>query len=260
MTILNKIIKEKENEVAILKGKKFTSNISGEIIPFSEKISGSTKMNIIAEIKRSSPSKGAIQMEVDPVTQAKEYERLGASAISVLTDSPFFNGSMQDLIAVREAVSLPILCKDFMIDPIQIDQAKAAGATIILLIAAALDHQALTSMYKYAQSLDLEVLVEVHDEDEMERALNLEATMIGINNRNLKTFEVDLETTAELASMVYDPETVVVSESGIRTREDVIGVEKAGAQVVLIGETLMRSTNLPKTFGDLQIPLHKKEG
>src|SRR5690625_7921449 len=95
MTILNKIIKEKENEVAILKGKKFTSNISGEIIPFSEKISGSTKMNIIAEIKRSSPSKGAIQMEVDPVTQAKEYERLGASAISVLTDSPFFNGSMR---------------------------------------------------------------------------------------------------------------------------------------------------------------------
>src|SRR5690625_5830676 len=137
-------------------------------------ICGSTKMNIIAEIKRSSPSKGAIQMEVDPVTQAKEYERLGASAISVLTDSPFFNGSMQDLIAVREAVSLPILCKDFMIDPIQIDQAKAAGATIILLIVAALDHQALTSMYNYAQSLDLDVLVEVHNEDEMERALNLE--------------------------------------------------------------------------------------
>src|SRR5690625_1059231 len=210
MTILNKIIKEKENEVAILKGKKFTSNISGEIIPFSEKISGSTKMNIIAEIKRSSPSKGAIQMEVDPVTQAKEYERLGASAISVLTDSPFFNGSMQDLIAVREADSLPILCKDFMIDPIQIDQAKAAVATLILLIVAALDHQALTSMYNYAQSLDLDVLVEVHNEDEMERALNLEATMIGINNRNLKTFDVDLATTADLASMVYDPETILV--------------------------------------------------
>src|SRR5690625_7617208 len=110
-------------------------------------------------------------------------------------------------------------------------------------------------MYKYAQSLDLEVLVEVHDEDEMERALNLEATMIGINNRNLKTFEVDLETTAELASMVYDPETVVVSGSGIRTREDVIGVEKAGAQVVLIGVTLMRSTNLPQNLDDLQILL-----
>lgn len=260
MTILNTIIKEKEKEVAILKGNKFTPINTSYRIPFSEKIRGSTQMNIIAEIKRSSPSKGAIQMEVDPVTQAKEYERLGASAISVLTDSPFFNGSMQDLIAVRDAVSLPILCKDFMIDPIQIDQAKAAGATIILLIAAALDHQALTTMYHYAQSLDLEVLVEVHDEDEMERALNLEATMIGINNRNLKTFEVDLATTADLASMVYDPETILVSESGIRTREDVTEVEKVGTNVILVGETLMRSTNLAKTFHDLHIPLRKKEG
>src|SRR5699024_6952038 len=134
-----------------------------------------------------SPSKGPIQMKVDPVAQAKEYETLGAAAISVLTDQPFFNGTMDDLRAVREAVNIPILCKDFMIDKIQIDQAKAAGANIILLIVAALDHEQLTNLYAYAKELNLEVLVEVHNEDEMERALNLDATIIGINNRDLKT-------------------------------------------------------------------------
>src|SRR5699024_3900392 len=128
---------------------------------------------------------------------------------------------MDDLRAVREVVNIPILCKDFMIDTIQIDQAKAAGANIILLIVAALDHVELTNLYHYAQELDLEVLVEVHNEDEMERALNLDANMIGINNRNLKTFEVDLQTTNDLASMVIDPETILVSESGIKTKKDV---------------------------------------
>jgi len=260
MTILDKIIKEKEKEVAALKSSDvhFAVTSNKRVTTFREQVSGASRMNVIAEIKRYSPSKGPIQMEVDPVAQAKEYEKLGAAAISVLTDKPFFNGTMDDLRAVREAVSLPILCKDFMIDQIQIDQAKAAGANIILLIVAALDHEKLTSLYSYAKELDLEVLVEVHNEDEMERALNLGANMIGVNNRDLKTFEVDLETTEALAAMVTDPDTILVSESGIKTREDVIQVERAGASVILVGETLMRSDHLSATFEDLRVPLTKE--
>lgn len=260
MTILDKIIKEKEKEVAVLKSSHIAFPVtSNKKVPtFREQVSEASKMNIIAEIKRSSPSKGPIQMKVDPVAQAKEYETLGAAAISVLTDQPFFNGTMDDLRAVREAVNIPILCKDFMIDKIQIDQAKAAGANIILLIVAALDHEQLTNLYAYAKELNLEVLVEVHNEDEMERALNLDAKIIGINNRDLKTFEVDLETTDALASMVMDPDTILVSESGIRTRADVIQVENAGANVILVGETFMRSNDLPATFKDLRVPLTKE--
>lgn len=260
MTILDKIIAEKEKEVAVLKSEKFdtTPTSDKKVSTFRKLVNGSSKMNIISEIKRSSPSKGAIQMEVDPVAQAKKYESLGAAAISVLTDKTFFNGSMDDLRAVREAVNLPILCKDFMIDKVQIDQAKAAGANIILLIVAALDHETLTSLYSYAKELDLEVLVEVHNEDEMERALNLDAKIIGINNRDLKTFEVDLGTTEALAAMVMDPETILISESGIRTRADVEEVESAGASVILVGETFMRSDDLPATFVELRVPLTKE--
>ena len=260
MTILDKIIKEKEKEVTALKSGDvhFPVTSNGKIPTFREGVSGSSRMNVIAEIKRSSPSKGPIQMEVDPVSQAKEYEKSGAAAISVLTDQPFFKGTMDDLRAVREVVNLPILCKDFMIDQIQIDRAKAAGANIILLIVAALDHEELTSLYTYAKQLDLEVLVEVHNEDEMERALNLGANIIGINNRDLKTFEVDLGTTEALAAMVTDPETILVSESGIRTREDVIQVERAGASVILVGETFMRADDLSTTFENLRVPLSKK--
>ena len=260
MSILDKIIRQKEKEVAALKGQTFDLKSTKKIITFKEKIEHSKTMNIISEIKRSSPSKGAIQMDVDPVEQAKKYESLGAVAISVLTDATFFNGSMEDLSAVREAVDLPILCKDFIIDPIQIDQAKAAGANIILLIVAALDYGELTKLYDYALKLDLEVLVEVHNEDEMERALNLDAQIIGINNRNLNTFEVDLQTTEDLASMVIDPKVILISESGIRTREDVISVESAGAKAILVGETLMLSNDLATTFDELRIPLQTKEG
>src|SRR5699024_1473915 len=237
MTILDKIIKEKEKEVMALKSGDvhFAVTSNGKIPTFREGVSGSSRMNVIAEIKRSSPSKGPIQMEVDPVAQAKEYEKSGAAAISVLTDQPFFKGTMDDLRAVREAVSLPILCKDFMIDQIQIDQAKAAGANIILLIVAALDHEKLTSLYAYAKELDLEVLVEVHNEDEIERALNLGANIIGINNRDLKTFEVDLGTTEALAAMVMDSETILVSERGMRSRDNVAQVVSIGVNVILVG-------------------------
>lgn len=253
MSILEKIIKKKQEEVIQLKKKniKKTSIVMGP--NFRKSIANSTTMNIIAEIKRASPSKGIIQRNFDPVTQAKQYEAYGAKAISVLTDETFFNGSMDDLIAIRQAINLPILCKDFIIDPIQIDQAKNAGANIILLIIAALNEEQLYTLYHYAKKENFEVLCEIHNEVEMEQALQLGAELIGINNRDLNTFTVDLQTTTKLASMVQDHDITLISESGIKTRQDVLKVSEAGADAILVGETLMRSKNLQATFNQLHV-------
>lgn len=259
MSILNKILKEKQKEVTHFKQETFSRREEKPIIPFKQRALSSNVMTIIAEIKRASPSKGNIHLDVDPVEQAKAYEKLGASAISVLTDSTFFKGSFADLHAVSEAVNLPVLCKDFMIDPVQIDQAKAAGAHMILLIVAALDDRQLKELFQYATRLGLEVLCEVHTVEEMKRALHLGATIIGINNRDLKTFTVDLDTTKQLSALMTDPNIVLVSESGIQTKADVANVADAGAHAILVGETLMRSINLPITFERLQLPLPKKE-
>ncbi|HLR67396.1 MAG TPA: indole-3-glycerol phosphate synthase TrpC [Virgibacillus sp.] len=259
MTILDNILRQKEKEVELLRKQTFDKiNFNKDIAKISETFARNLQMNIIAEIKRASPSKGAINSKVDPVIQARKYESSGAGAISILTDKTFFNGSMDDLRAVREAVSLPLLCKDFIIDKVQIEQAKAAGASIILLIVAALSESSLKSLYNYAAELDLEVLCEVHNEHEMERAIHLGAPIIGINNRDLKTFTVDLTVTKKLTSMVENPKTILISESGIATKEDVYEVAEHGANGILVGETLMRSENLSKTFSDLQIQV--KEG
>lgn len=258
MTILEKILTQKEKEVAKLVNQTFDQSINKKTITFKEKVKASQNITVISEIKRSSPSKGAIDMNVDPAAQAKKYEALGAGAISILTDEVFFNGSMEDLKAVRNAVDLPILCKDFIIDPVQIDQARAAGGNIILLIAAALSDTELKGLYDYAVNRELEVLCEVHNEEEMLRVLELNPDIIGINNRNLKTFEVSLETTKKLASMVPNKETILISESGIKTQDDVIQVREAGADAILVGETLMESKNLSQTFQDLQLPAYTK--
>src|SRR5699024_6363032 len=186
-----------------------------------------------AQIKRAFPSKGMINKHVDPVIQAQQYEKYGASAISILTDTPFFKGTMQDLLQVRKAVNIPILCKDFIIDRVQIDQAVASGANMILLIAAALDNDQMHDLYHYAISKHAEVLCEVHNEEEMERVLQLKPTLIGINNRNLKTFKVDLHTTARLANMVEDPDVIIISESGIQTKLDVKQLSISGAEAIL---------------------------
>lgn len=259
MTILDKILAEKEKEVEELVKQTFDSVKTEEIKTFKELVTSSDTMSIISEIKRSSPSKGEINSQVDPVAQAKQYEAFGATAISVLTDKPFFNGSMEDLKAIRKAVNLPILCKDFIIHPVQVDRAKAAGANIILLIVAALSNSQLKELYHYAKSLNLEILVEVHNEEEMERAIALNPDIIGINNRNLKTFEIDIATTEKLAKMVTTPETIVISESAMKAREDVIRVRNVGARAILVGETLMRSQNLAKTFEELKVtlPVHE---
>jgi indole-3-glycerol phosphate synthase len=257
MTILDTILKEKEKEVALLKaqGENYPEALPKQKIPsFYETFQQSKTMSIISEIKRASPSKGDINAGVDPVEQAKLYEENGAGAISVLTDQAFFKGTMDDLYAVRQAVSLPILCKDFVIDRVQIDRAKAYGANIILLIVAALPKEQLKSLYDYARSRDLEVLVEVHNEMELIVAREIGANIIGINNRDLKTFQVSLETTECLAGLVEDPSILLISESGIQTRKDAEKVRDSGAKGLLVGETLMRSGDIKKTIEDLKVP------
>ncbi|WP_188456012.1 indole-3-glycerol phosphate synthase TrpC [Virgibacillus oceani] len=268
MSILEKILVEKEKEIAQLKtnGIKEFPLIKHNIPSIKQTFPSSVAMNVIAEIKRASPSKGAIDLDVNPAEQAKNYAALGAGAISILTDRTFFKGSMDDLYEVREACNLPLLCKDFFIDPIQIDQAKAAGANIILLIVAAMSEDQLKQMYTYAKGFDLDVLCEVHNESEMESALKLGADIIGINNRNLKTFNVNLSVTETLAPMVKkrdrgsDPLSqlpLLIGESGIKSRVDVERLAKADVSGILVGETLMLSDDLQVTFQHLQVPRMK---
>ncbi|MBS4197216.1 indole-3-glycerol phosphate synthase TrpC [Lederbergia citri] len=259
MTILDKIIEQKKVEVQELKVIYSVQQSVNEIRRPSlyDSFRNLENIGVIAEVKRASPSKGVINDGVDPVAQAKAYAQAGASAISVLTDQQFFKGSMADLSAVSEAVDLPLLCKDFMIDEVQIDVARDHGASVILLIAAALPEERLRELYNYARSRDLDVLFEVHDEKEAEMALRIGARIIGINNRNLKTFEVDLTVTERVASVLKHADCVLVSESGIRTKEDVEQVEAAGASAILVGETLMRSPNIAETMYDIRIPLSK---
>lgn len=259
MTILDRIIAQKEIEVKDLKAiYAFKQQKPVKRRSLYDSIQESDTMSVIAEVKRASPSKGEINQKVDPVAQAKQYEKAGATAISVLTDRQFFNGSMADLSSVASAIpELPLLCKDFMIDRIQIDTAVDHGASIILLIAAALKEEQLRDLYGYAKSLGLDVLFEVHNEKEAETALRIGADIIGINNRDLKTFNVDLATTERVAALIKDENIAIVSESGIRTREDVAFAEGVGAKAVLVGETLMRSANIEATMNDIRIPLHK---
>jgi len=194
---------------------------------------------VIAEIKKASPSAGLIAKSFDPVEIAKNYERAGANAISVLTDSKFFQGSLEHLKNVRNAVSLPLLRKDFIWDRAQIAESAANGADAILLIVAALAQDQLVRLLKGAKEFRLDALVEVHSVDELQRALEAGAEIVGINNRNLATFDVDLAVTEELCRDVPD-EIVLVSESGIKTPQDVARVKACGVDAILVGEALMR--------------------
>jgi indole-3-glycerol phosphate synthase len=201
---------------------------------------GPGRLGVIAEVKKASPSAGLIDPEFDPVRQAGRYLAGGASCLSILTDERFFQGSLSDLSRISKISAAPLLRKDFTIHKIQIHEAVVSGADAILLIVAALDDATLRRLYDEAKSLQLDVLVEVHDLPEMDRALELGADLIGINNRNLKTFEVDLATTEQLAEELPD-DVLLVSESGIKSLEDAQRVLNAGANAVLIGEALMRA-------------------
>lgn len=216
---------------------------------------GPGQLGIIAEVKHASPSAGVIDPDFDPVRQARMYLDGGASCMSVLTDEKYFQGSLADLSRISRVSHIPLLRKDFIRHEIQIYEAVIAGADAILLIVAALDDETLKRLYQSAQALQLDVLVEVHDLAEMERALDLGADLIGINNRNLKTFETDLATTERLAEEAGD-DVLLVSESGIKDARDCIRVLEAGANAILVGETLMRANNPAETMSqwlDLQI-------
>jgi indole-3-glycerol phosphate synthase len=201
------------------------------------------EINIIAEIKRASPSKGVISNQIDVSETARIYEESGACAISVLTEEKRFLGSLSDLEKVCQTVNLPVLRKDFIFDEFQIYQTKRAGANAVLLIVAILDEEKLKKLYEFAKSLNLDVLVEVHTEAELEIASKIGAKIIGINNRNLRTFNVSLDVSRNLIKQA-PKDALMVSESGISKREEIIELRELGFSGFLIGETLMKSNNI----------------
>lgn len=242
--ILDRILHSKRAEVAAAKGAVSLAELRSTALyvearrGFLDRVQHGGRA-IIAEIKKASPSKGLIRGAFNPVVHAHQYEQGGARCISVLTDAPFFQGKLADLEAVRGASSLPLLRKDFMVDPYQVVEARSAGADCILLIVAALDDVQLRDLAAVADSEGLDVLVEVHDELELERALAWGARFIGVNNRNLHTFETSLDTTRRLAAIAPQGVTLV-SESGFSTPEQLAGMEAIGVSAFLIGETFMR--------------------
>ena len=199
------------------------------------------KLGLIAEVKKASPSAGVIARAFDPVAIAENYAARGADAISVLTDREFFQGSLDDLAAVRRAVSLPVLRKDFILDELQVMESAAAGADAILLIVAALEQETLVHLLNETAKYQMDALVEVHTLAEMERAIDAGAAIIGINNRNLSTFAVDLTVTDQLGQRAPN-DVVLVSESGIKTAADAARVRECGVDAILVGEALMRGT------------------
>jgi len=197
------------------------------------------QIGLIAEIKKASPSAGILRPHYDPAEIARQYHQAGAACLSVLTEGSCFHGSTEDLIAARKACSLPVLRKDFMLDPWQVHESRIIGADAILLIMAMLSDMQASELLDIARGLGMDVLVEVHDEAELNRALALDTSLIGINNRNLRTLKTDIQTTIDLAPLV-PPDKIVVSESGIRTRDEVLRLSELGASGFLVGETLLR--------------------
>lgn len=249
--ILDTIVARKKEEVAALKQKGIRAPETEALIDpprgFMQALLDAPGVAIIAEAKKASPSKGVIQPDFDPVKIALNYQQGGAHAMSVLTDQDFFQGALEYIPLVRKTVDLPVLRKEFIIDPLQIEEAAAFGADAILLIAAILEIEQLREFRLQAEEAGMDVLVEVHNEAELEKTLIAESTLIGINNRNLNDFSVDLETTFRLQQEI--PQGIpIVSESGISSRDEMLRLQQAGITAALIGESLMRSTTQGETL------------
>ena len=265
MDILQTIVEQKQLEIARLPARSIDASAlrdalvrRGGVRPFLAALRHPRRGSValIAEVKKASPSAGIIRPDFDPVAIARQYEAAGASCLSVLTDEKFFQGSLDFLRAIRAAVSLPLLRKDFIIDERQILEAVEAGADAILLIVAILDDARLRRFHALADAAGLTVLVEVHDEAELERALAAGVRLLGVNNRNLKTFTVDLGTTERLAARLPSGRRpLLVAESGIHTHADVLRLGRAGVGAILVGESLMRHAEMaPKVTELLEGP------
>ncbi|MDD2732834.1 MAG: indole-3-glycerol phosphate synthase TrpC [Desulfuromonadaceae bacterium] len=258
--ILKKIVAHKQEEVLTAKAAVSVTELRLRIadledIPrgFERHLREAIASNwtaIIAEVKKGSPSKGIIRADFDPLEIAAIYQTNGATCLSVLTDEKFFLGHLRYLALIREMVSLPLLRKDFICDMYQIYEARAAGADAILLIAAMLDLKQLRDFHALAREIHLDVLLEVHDEAEMEKALHTDCTLIGVNNRNLRTFATDLGTTGRLARMMPS-NRLLVAESGINSRGDIVQLRSDGAGAFLIGESMMREDDIGAKLQEL---------
>ncbi|HLF86431.1 MAG TPA: indole-3-glycerol phosphate synthase TrpC [Nitrospiria bacterium] len=253
---LNEILSYKKEEVRAKRSARGLSELKSRIedlpatIPFGPAISKGDTVSLIAEVKKASPSKGIIREDFDPVKIARIYEESLASAISVLTDKAFFQGDLEYLALIRDAVKIPLLRKDFIIDEFQIYEARAYGADALLLIAAILEKTQLAEYQHLAYELGLDSLIEVHTEKEVEKVLGSAPKIIGINNRDLSTFDTDINTTRRLIKLIPD-DKIVVSESGISTRDDMLALKDQGVDAVLIGETLMKSDDIGKKIREL---------
>jgi indole-3-glycerol phosphate synthase len=248
-TILDQIVAHKRAEVAAARQSQSEEALRARLAAagpprdFFAALAGPGPIRLIAEIKQASPAAGVLRTDFDPRQIARAYQEHGAHCLSVLTDRQFFQGSLDDLRAAREQVALPVLRKDFVLDGYQLLEARAAGADAVLLIAECLDDCQLRKLHNQALELGLAPLVELYEPENLPRVLDAGATLIGINNRNLRTFEIDLDHTLRLREQVPS-HCLLVSESGIRTRADVERLESAGVDAILVGETLMKSPDL----------------
>jgi indole-3-glycerol phosphate synthase len=256
LDVLEKIVAAKRQEIETARKavpvERLSERLSAAppVRDFAAALKTGPGMRVIAEVKKASPSAGLIRADFDPVAIARAYAASGAACISVLTDEQFFQGSLADLIAVRNAVPLPVLRKDFLLDRYQVLEARAAGADCILLIAECLDDCALRDLYFYASELGMESLIEIYDPENLDRVLKLGPALLGINNRNLRTFVTDLAHSITLRSRVPD-DCTLISESGIHTRADVERLEQAGIRAMLVGETLMRAGDVGAKLREL---------
>jgi indole-3-glycerol phosphate synthase len=248
-TVLNEIVASKRREVAAARQRMPLEELevhaasAPPVRDFHAALAGPGPIRLIAEVKKASPSAQVIRADFDPIAIARTYQAHGAACLSVLTDAPYFQGHLSYLARIRASVAIPLLRKDFLLDEYQVVEARLAGADAVLLIAEILDDATLAALLARAQALGMAALVEFYDEANLARVLAAGARLVGINNRDLRSFQTDLEHTLRLRERI-PPEVTLVSESGIRTRQDVERLQAAGISAILVGETLMRSANI----------------